>query len=139
MGKRISNKKLTENQLLFCKEYAFSNNATQAYLLSNPDVTHNTARTEGSRLLAKPDIMEEVNKQKEILANKYDISKEKMIKKIEDKLNRMDGDDFNNPTWAKLIDMLNKMGGHYIQKVDVTSGGNPISIQINLDDKEENE
>jgi hypothetical protein len=80
--------------------------------------------------------MEEVNKQKEILANKYDISKEKMIKKIEDKLNRMDGDDFNNPTWAKLVDMLNKMGGHYVQKVDVTSGGNPISINLKLDDSD---
>jgi hypothetical protein len=59
-----------------------------------------------------------------------------MIKKIEDKLNRMDGDDFNNPTWAKLVDMLNKMGGHYVQKVDVTSGGNPISINLKLDDSD---
>jgi hypothetical protein len=136
MGKRISSKKLTEAQLKFCEHYAFKNNGVQAYLLAYPDSKYDSAKVEASKLLTNPNVLAEIDKQKEILANKYDISKEKMIKKIEDKLNRMDGDDFNNPTWAKLVDMLNKMGGHYVQKVDVTSGGNPISINLKLDDSD---
>lgn len=136
MGKKITHKKLTEAQIKFCEHYAFKTNATQAYLLAFPDCAYNTAKTEGNKLLTKPDILAEINRQKEILADKYDISKETMIKEIKRKLSEIDYDDFNNPTWAKLIDMLNKMGGHYTQKVDITSGGNPISINLKLDDSD---
>jgi hypothetical protein len=138
MGKKIRNSEngINENQLKFCVEYAFSGNATRSYLLAYPNSKYETAKTEGTKFLAKPHIIAEVQRQKEILANKNDISKEAMIKEIKRKLAAIDGDDFNNPTWAKLIDMLNKMGGHYTQKVDVTSGGNPISINLNLDTEE---
>lgn len=137
MGKRISSKKLTEAQLKFCEHYAFKSNATQAYLLAYPDAKYSTAKTEGNKFLSNPDILAEIDRQKEILAYKYDISKETMIKEIKRKLAQMDGDQFNNPTYAKLLDMLNKMGGHYVaQKVDVTSGGNPISINLKLDDSD---
>lgn len=136
MGKKITSTKLTEAQIKFCEHYAFKTNATQAYLLAYPDCAYNTAKTEGNKFLTNPNILAEIDRQKEILANKYDISKESMIKEIKRKLEQMDGDQFNNPTYAKLLDMLNKMGGHYTQKIDVTSGGNPININLKLDESD---
>ena len=47
---------LTEGEIRFCEEYAADPNATQAYRRAYPAATYKTARTEGSRLLADPDI-----------------------------------------------------------------------------------
>ncbi len=48
---------LTEAQHVFALTYLANGfNATQAYLAAHPGVTHNTARTEGSRTLALPDV-----------------------------------------------------------------------------------
>lgn len=57
----IENEKLTEKQKMFCLYYfQYRFNATKAYQEAY-DSTYHTARTEASRLLAKPSIKEELN------------------------------------------------------------------------------
>lgn len=52
---------LTASQRHFIAEFVANRNATQAYLRAFPEATYATARTESSRLLANPDILQEVN------------------------------------------------------------------------------
>lgn len=50
-------------QLQFIQEYLLNgNNATQAYLKVKPNVENTTARTEGSLLLAKPNVKQEMDR-----------------------------------------------------------------------------
>ncbi|WP_461203544.1 terminase small subunit [Enterococcus sp. N342-3-1-2] len=55
----IDNDDLTEQQKLFCLYYLQSFNATKAYQQAN-QCAYNTARTEGSRALANPNIKKEL-------------------------------------------------------------------------------
>ena len=54
---------------IFADEYIISLNATQSYLKAYPAATHNTARTEGCKLLAEPNIKNYIDEQ---LAKKQD-------------------------------------------------------------------
>ena len=58
----IENDDLTEQQKLFCLLYLQYFNATKAYREAYPEVTYNTARTEGAKLLAKPCIKTELTR-----------------------------------------------------------------------------
>lgn len=50
---------------IFADEYIISLNATQSYLKAYPEASYNTARTEGSKLLAEPNIKKYINEQME--------------------------------------------------------------------------
>ena len=54
---------------IFADEYIISLNATQSYLKAYPEATYNTARTEGSKLLANPNIKNYIDEQ---MAKKQD-------------------------------------------------------------------
>ena len=54
---------------IFADEYIISLNATQSYLKAYPEATYNTARTEGCKLLAEPNIKKYIDKR---LASKED-------------------------------------------------------------------
>lgn len=54
---------------IFADEYIISLNATQSYLKAYPEATYNTARTEGCKLLAEPNIKAYIDEQ---MANKQD-------------------------------------------------------------------
>ena len=54
---------------IFSDEYIISLNATQSYLKAYPEATYNTARTEGCKLLAEPNIKNYIDEQ---LAKKQD-------------------------------------------------------------------
>lgn len=53
------------NQEKFARAYAICGNATRSYLKANPNVSYDTARTEGSKLLAKPEIQEKIKEFKD--------------------------------------------------------------------------
>lgn len=53
---------LNSKHALFVKEYLVDQNASRAYRAANPKCTAKTARTEGSKLLAKPDIAAAIKK-----------------------------------------------------------------------------
>ena len=54
---------------IFADEYIINLNATQSYLKAYPEATYNTARTEGSKLLAEPNIKNYIDEQ---MAKKQD-------------------------------------------------------------------
>lgn len=60
----IENDDLTEQQKLFCLFYLQYFNATKAYREAYPEASYDTARTEGSRNLAKPSIKKELHRLK---------------------------------------------------------------------------
>ena len=54
---------------IFADEYIIGLNATQSYLKAYPEAAYNTARTEGSKLLANPNIKNYIDEQ---MAKKQD-------------------------------------------------------------------
>ena len=54
---------------IFADEYIISLNATQSYLKAYPNATYNTARTEGCKLLAEPNMKAYIDEQ---MAKKQD-------------------------------------------------------------------
>ena len=54
---------------IFADEYIINLNATQSYLKAYPEATYNTARTEGCKLLAEPNIKAYIDEQ---MAKKQD-------------------------------------------------------------------
>jgi len=94
----------------FAAHYAEFSNATRGYLYANPSATYNTARTEGSRWLAEPNIQDLIQEKKDEFNEKFMHSKEKTIQDLleaaeEAKAIR------NYNAYAKLREMIIKMCG----------------------------
>ena len=73
--------KLTDKQLMFCKEYLIDLNATQACIRAG--YSERTANRQGSENLAKPVIREEIDRLKAIREKKVELTAEKVLKDIE--------------------------------------------------------
>jgi phage terminase small subunit len=74
---------MTDKQKVFCDEYIKDFNATRAYKVAYPNCkTDDSARKAGSRLLTYVDITTYIQKQKEKLQNKMEISQERVLKEI---------------------------------------------------------
>lgn len=80
----ISVVELTAKEEHFCREYVCDHamNATQSYLRAFPGVTYNTARTEGSRLLANPNITARVEELKQERYARLEISPERVLSEL---------------------------------------------------------
>ena len=121
----------------FCQHFAEYGNATLAYQYAY-GTTYNSARTNASRKLTDDNIKLRVQEIKEHFATMISQSKDKTIKDLLDAaeeakmLNRF-------ADYAKLRDMVIKMCGFYEPvKTDVTSGGEKITIKLDLGtDKED--
>lgn len=72
----------TPLEAMFVLEYIVDLNATQAYLRSHPDVSYNTARTEGSKLLANPDIAAAIQKAKDERAERTGITADRALQEV---------------------------------------------------------
>jgi phage terminase small subunit len=68
---------LSPKQKKFCDEYLLCFNATMAAL--HAGYSKHTARGQGSRLLGKPEIQEYLQAKKDKLAQKYEISQERVL------------------------------------------------------------
>ena len=66
---KTTKSKLSRAQKIFADEYLIDLNATQSYLKAYPEATYNTARTEGCKLLAEPNIKNYIDEQ---MAKKQD-------------------------------------------------------------------
>lgn len=66
----------------FVAHYLVHLNATQAYKDSHPGVTDSTARTEGSRLLANPNVQEKIRAAKEARSKRTQISQDRVIREL---------------------------------------------------------
>jgi phage terminase small subunit len=79
----MENDDLTDQQKEFCLLFSRSFNATQSYLKAFGS-TYNTARTEGSRLLAKPSIKTEITRLKEERYTRAYLSEEDIFQRYMD-------------------------------------------------------
>ena len=120
---------------IFADEYIINLNATQSYLKAYPEATYNTARTEGSKLLAEPNIKnyideqmakkqdERIMKQDEILMLLTSIARgeqtEQTLKGVGMGEQVLVDKDAQLKDRIKALELLGKRYGTFAEKVDV--------------------
>ena len=123
---------------IFADEYIINLNATQSYLIAYPEVTYNTARTEGSKLLAEPNIKnyideqmakkqdERIMKQDEILMLLTAIARgeatEQTLKGEGQGYQILVDKDISAKDRLKALELLGKRYGTFAEKIDVSVG-----------------
>ena len=120
---------------IFADEYIISLNATQSYLKAYPEATYNTARTEGCKLLAEPNIKnyideqlakkqdERIMKQDEILRLLTSIARgeqtEQTLKGEGNGYQILVDKDSSAKDRLKALELLGKRYGTFAEKIDV--------------------
>ena len=120
---------------IFADEYIINLNATQSYLKAYPEATYNTARTEGSKLLAEPNIKsyideqmakkqdERIMKQDEILMLLTSIARgeqtEQTLQLCGDGCQELVNKDISAKDRLKALELLGKRYGTFADKVIV--------------------
>ena len=120
---------------IFADEYIINLNATQSYLKAYPEATYNTARTEGSKLLAEPNIKsyideqmakkqdERIMKQDEILMLLTSIARgeqtEQTLQLCGDGCQELVNKDISAKDRIKALELLGKRYGTFAEKVIV--------------------
>ena len=123
---------LNDKQQRFVNEYLIDLNATQAAIRCG--YSEKTAYSQGQRLLKKDDIQKEVRKAQQKTINKLEITREDILKD----LIKIKEDNINDwpPHALKALEMLIKMQGfNEPEKIDHTSKGEKITINLNLKNK----
>lgn len=131
--------KFTPADEAFCQHYAQYGNATQAYLSAYPKVVYTTAKAEGPKKTAIPCIAERIEAIKEEFAVSIQQTKERTVEAlILSAEEAKAAGQFN--AYAKMRDMIIKMCGFYEpNKIDVTSQGDKITINLDLTAKKEDD
>ena len=120
---------------IFADEYIISLNATQSYLKAYPEATYNTARTEGCKLLAEPNVKayideqmakkqdERIMKQDEILMLLTSIARgeqtEQALQLCGDGCQKLVNKDISAKDRIKALELLGKRYGTFAEKVIV--------------------
>lgn len=123
---------------IFADEYIISLNATQSYLKAYPNATYNTARTEGCKLLAEPNIKDYIDeqmakkqddrimKQDEILRTLTSIARgeatEQALKGEGNGYQVLVNKDVGAKDRLKALELLGKRYGTFTEKIDVSVG-----------------
>lgn len=71
---------LTDAEKVFVKRYLIDLNATQSYIAAHPDCAYSTARTEGSRMLAKANVRDRIDEELERRTKQYELSLENILR-----------------------------------------------------------
>lgn len=137
---------LNKKQSAFIDAYFATNlNALQAYKNSYGVTDDNVAAASASRLLTNVNVAAEITKRQAIISAKFDLTRDRMIeetlKLIKSSVEEgLDGSGIikDRTNWAKGIEMLNKIAGLYQNKVDITSKGDKVKINLNLTDEPDN-
>ena len=132
---KTTKSKLSKSQKIFADEYLIDLNATQSYLKAYPEATYNTARTEGSKLLANPNIKayideqmakkqdERIMKQDEILRLLTSIARgeqtEQTLQLCGDGCQELVDKDISAKDRLKALELLGKRYGTFADKVIV--------------------
>ena len=123
---------------IFADEYIISLNATQSYLKAYPNATYNTARTEGCKLLAEPNIKayideqmakkqdDRIMKQDEILRTLTSIARgeatEQTLKGEGNGYQVLVNKGVGAKDRLKALELLGKRYGTFTEKIDVSVG-----------------
>jgi len=124
---------MNNNQRLFCHEYVKNgSNGTKAYLSVYKCKSENTARINASRLLTNANVMEYVKELQQKVEDKAILSAQERMEYltqlikgevIETVIRGKDADMFEVEACfndkIKAIDVLNKMDGQYIDRVEL--------------------
>ena len=122
-------KDLNNNQKIFCREYVKNgSNGTQAYMKAYTGCTEETARINASKLLTNTNIqdyikeLQDKSEAKDIMTTiqKKEFLANMILKDIE--ANRTDK--------LKALDILNKMDGEYITKIDANVDISDIRVEL---------
>ena len=121
---------------IFADEYIISLNATQSYLKAYPEATYATARVEGCKLLAKPNVKayideqmakkqdERIMKQDEILRLLTSIARgeqtEQTLKGEGNGFQILVDKDISAKDRLKALELLGKRYGTFAEKIDVS-------------------
>lgn len=137
---------LSNQQRKFCEEYVNNgNNGTQAYLLAYKTCKkENTAKVNASRLLTKANVIEYIEELQEELKKKAIMTaEERMIwltkvltGEIKEKVyyegNESEREPYLNDK-MKALDLLNKMDGNYISKLELANNQKkPFEVKITV-------
>lgn len=126
---------LRDLQEKFCIEYARCGNATQAYIAAGYKVKGNAARANASRMLTNANIQKRIKELSEEMKKPKIMDAEERQEKLTGIVNEcIDTKDFN--TACKALDILNKMQGSYVNKVELGGAdGGPLEFCWKSGDK----
>jgi len=137
MSKKDQQKKLTEKQKKFCKEYVLSLNATQAAIKAG--YKEHSAYSIGSENLTKPEIREYIAKLRKTEEENFYYSRSMSFKKLEEAqkmaLERVfvkvtkDGEVIETPApdtqaFLKAEELKGKLNGLYVEKTETKTDFN---------------
>lgn len=123
--------KLTDKQLMFCKEYLIDLNATQACIRAG--YSEKTARSVGCENLTKPNIQKEIQRLKSIREKKIGLTAEKVLKDIERVREKAEGSEQYNIS-LKASELQGKHLAMFTEKHKVDGEIQMPIIQIELAD-----
>ena len=123
--------KLTDKQLMFCKEYIIDLNATQACIRSG--YIERTAEQQASRLLRNVKVQSEVNRLKAIREKKIGLTAEKVLEDIERVRNKAEVSEQFNVS-LKASELQGKHLAMFTEKHQVDGEIKMPVVQIELAD-----
>lgn len=120
--------------MAFIRHYIKSKNATESYIMAYGNhVSRKNARFYGYQLLTLPHIKAQLDEIKQEIKDKYKVELEDLIAQLQHIAN-------NTITASPNISInalreIGKLGGLYVEKKDITSAGEKININLNLNDE----
>lgn len=134
---------MNNNQRTFAQEYVKNgNNGTRAYMKAYPDCTYETAKANASDLLTNTNVREYIESLQEKIEDKAIMTaKERMewlTKVVKGEVTHTsfgsNGEAYENEAYIsdklKSIDIMNKMDGNYVNKVEGNIGITTIEVDI---------
>jgi len=121
----MADKKLTEQQKVFCHEYILNWNKADA--ARKAGYSENSAKEQGYRLLTYAHIQDYLKEIQDDLQKIACISRLQVLLKLQEIMEDSNYEDVTVKDKIKAIEVINKMLGYNeAEKKDVTSGGKPI-------------
>ena len=104
----------------FIEEYLQCFNATKAYMKVYPDSSYSSARASASELLTKDNIKEEIQQRMSELV----VSTDEFLVLLGERAR----DTSDKNTQLRALEMIGRNKGMFLDRTDITSAGNSISL-----------
>lgn len=120
---------LTAKERAFCEEYVKSYNAGQAYM-EIYDCKLNTAKSDGYKMLKRPEIINYIKELQQELTNRYVDAAAIILNELMNDIVYRDADNNHSPTWLKSVDLAQKQLGLQKLKADIQAEQTVINVRI---------
>ena len=118
--------KLTHKQALFIDYYIETLNGTEAYVRAFNSKNRDTARTDASKLLAKPNIKAEIERRTEEIRTPAIASAQEVLTFLTNMMNNEEAKDSDR---IKSAEWLGKRYGLFTERIDLNQS---VEVEINL-------